>query len=223
MYRNPIEYKKKGILGPYVENNTLERSINKNALGSPQLETDKNIHVRFKDDQSNSDNNYVQADSTNANKSEEFGNASLRNLKENMANFNKKQTTIKDNKNLPVIALGTDLNTSINSNNNAYSSADNSRRYDLNENRGNIYSIPDTIIPQTKYSDRSNRSIQQPFQLQQQPAQESFENLYSQVAPNNKVRSSYIIRDVPENLSYDDSQPVYMNTSYNRNLDENEI
>lgn len=223
MYRNPIEYKKKGILGPYVENNTLDRSINKNTIGSPQLETDKNIHVRFKDDHSNSDNNYFQADLSNANKSEDFSNANLRNLKENLANFNKKQTTVKDNKNLPVIALGADLNTSVNSNNNAYSSTDNSKRYDLNENRGNIYSIPDTIIPQTKYSDRSNRSIQQPFQLQQQPAQESFENLYSQVAPNNKVRSSYIIRDVPQNLNYDDSQPVYMNTSYNRNLDENEV
>jgi hypothetical protein len=223
MYRNPIEYKKKGILGPYVENNTLERSINKNVIGSPQIESDKNTHVRFKDDQTNSDNNYFQTDASNPNKSEDYGNANLRNLKENLANFNKKQTSSKDAKNLPVIALGADLNTSVNSNNIAYSSAKNSSKFDMNENRGNIYSIPDTIMPQTKYSDRSNRSIQQPFQLQEPPAQESFENLYSQVAPNNKVRNSYIIRDVPENLNYDDSQPVYMNTSYNRNLDENEI
>jgi hypothetical protein len=211
-YNGQLDFKKKGIVGPYVSQNCLDKPEIKNleVIEPTDLENmhnnqnnnegTRNVHVRFKDDPTNNNKGYIDL---NTSRDMNENPASLRNLKDAFNNFSNRRPSNRDNKsyNLPILPQTSN---------------------DQNDN--NVYSITKSYNQNDDYND------QQQQQFQQQQPRQSFENLYSQVRVQpNRINDNYIPQNnmygndavvnnemINPNMNddYNNQQPVYMNTSY---------
>lgn len=211
-YNSQIDFKKKGIVGPYISENCLDKPWIKNieVIEPTDLEnmnnTDNKI-VRFKDDPNNK--SYIDLntsrdlnETTNQQQQQPVTHpTSLRNLKEAFNNFSKRPSKREEKtvgSNLPVIPINSE------------------QAYQDNDN--NVYSISKSFNNQNS----DDAPLQQPRQ--------SFENLYSQVRVQPNNRNAYNEDYLPNtyqpsyntsnnnnanaSINEDNQQPVYMNTSF---------